>query len=210
MGSIMGSIELVVARHNEDVSWLRRVPHPAVVYDKGRDSGEPGAVRLPNVGREGHTYAHHIVARFEDLADFTWFLQGRIDDHDRKALDTIVETSCPNGFVALGAHGPWGSRGLKVVDLDCGKHPNLRPVTHRVFRRLFGEAAEVPPPYAFMPGALFGASKAAIRARGLDFWRRLVATLEHDVDPIEGYAVERLWPLIFSPSILLAEEPPRE
>jgi len=34
-----------------------------------------GCVALPNVGREGHTYLHHIVNNYENLADWTVFSQ---------------------------------------------------------------------------------------------------------------------------------------
>jgi len=60
--------ELVVARHREDLNWLRRVPKRfrVTLYDKG---GHPGARHpLPNIGREAHTYLHHIVTRYDDLA----------------------------------------------------------------------------------------------------------------------------------------------
>ncbi len=32
-------------------------------------------IQLPNVGRETHTYLHHIVSRYDSLADWTVFSQ---------------------------------------------------------------------------------------------------------------------------------------
>ena len=198
-------MELVIARHNESISWLHEFSGQASVavqvYDKGGDSGVAGAVRLLNVGREAHTYAHHIVSRYDSLADFTWFLQGRVDDHDKRGIETIKKADGCAPFVALGAHGRWGPHGLEIVDLHCGVHTDVRPVMLRVFRGLFGESTEPPHRYRFMPGALFGASRDAIRARSLSFWKRLLAMLENDVNPPEGFAAERLWPVIFDPTI---------
>jgi hypothetical protein len=31
--------------------------------------------RVPNVGREGHTFLHHIVEHYDNLADHTLFCQ---------------------------------------------------------------------------------------------------------------------------------------
>jgi hypothetical protein len=77
----MPDIELVIARHREDLRWLKRVPRSmrATVYNKGEDGqqGEP----LPNIGREAHTYLHHIVRHYDDLADVTVFCQGKPFDH---------------------------------------------------------------------------------------------------------------------------------
>ena len=56
----MISLELVVARYREDLSWLRNIPPQirATVYDKSQDGSTPVAPNtqyLENVGREAHT-----------------------------------------------------------------------------------------------------------------------------------------------------------
>ena len=70
-------VEVVVARHDEDVAWLAPHASPSVrieIYDKGTlPVGD--SERLPNVGRESHTYVHHIVSRYETLAEWTVFTQ---------------------------------------------------------------------------------------------------------------------------------------
>lgn len=69
------SIELVIAKYQEDVSWADSL-NPLIkktIYDKG-DSKSDNA--LPNVGRESHTYLHHIITQYDNLADLTIFSQG--------------------------------------------------------------------------------------------------------------------------------------
>ena len=44
----------------------------AQVYYKS-SSPSPGSIPLPNLGRESHTYLHHIVLRYDDLAERTVF-----------------------------------------------------------------------------------------------------------------------------------------
>jgi Protein of unknown function (DUF3431). len=74
-------LELVVARHVEDLAWLGRVPENfrITVYDKG--DGSSGGMRLTNMGREAHTYLHHLSERHESLAALTVFVQGHPFDH---------------------------------------------------------------------------------------------------------------------------------
>ena len=46
--------------------------------------------RLPNVGRESHTYLHHIVANYDHLASVTVFTQGSISEHPKNVYNEIV------------------------------------------------------------------------------------------------------------------------
>lgn len=104
-------VQLVVSRFEEDVSWLQDVVAALVshmfvvtvyVYDKGATDLDDRTrsiledlprvavhqARLPNVGRESHTYLEHVVRmRIKKNKDrqesscVTVFLQGRMDDH---------------------------------------------------------------------------------------------------------------------------------
>lgn len=58
------TVEFVVAKHEEDTSWTDALAahFDVTIYDKGRGGS------LPNVGREAHTFVHHIVTRYESLA----------------------------------------------------------------------------------------------------------------------------------------------
>jgi hypothetical protein len=89
---------VVVARYNEDAAWLARLA-PALrpgerifVYDKGAPLA-PGAVAgaalaaLPNVGREAHTYLHHVVAHWDALPALLFFAQGCISDRNHAYND---------------------------------------------------------------------------------------------------------------------------
>ena len=69
-------VELVLARYNENISWVSSLPASVnvMVYDKGNRSSD-AACLLPNVGRESHTFLHHIVDRYDRLAEWTVFSQ---------------------------------------------------------------------------------------------------------------------------------------
>eukprot|EP00927_Polykrikos_kofoidii_P077258 TRINITY_DN74216_c0_g1_i1.p1 TRINITY_DN74216_c0_g1~~TRINITY_DN74216_c0_g1_i1.p1 ORF type:complete len:699 (-),score=78.48 TRINITY_DN74216_c0_g1_i1:37-2133(-) len=69
-------VEIVLAQYDEDVSWSEVYASIRTVYCKGTAAMRPPAcVPLPNVGREGHTYLHHIVENYDNLAEWTVFSQ---------------------------------------------------------------------------------------------------------------------------------------
>jgi len=67
--------QAVIAKYNEDISWTESLEIPIIIYDKS-DGGN-----LPNIGRDLHTYAHHIAVNYNNLAELTFFLQGNPFDH---------------------------------------------------------------------------------------------------------------------------------
>ncbi|KAI4132809.1 MAG: hypothetical protein LQ338_000513 [Usnochroma carphineum] len=76
--------EIVVAHYYEDLSWLKQSGAECCVYSKGGNKNAPelpfAFEPLPNIGREGHTFLYHIVNNYDNLAEVTLFVQGRIDD----------------------------------------------------------------------------------------------------------------------------------
>jgi len=85
------SIELVIARYNEDLSWLEKVPKhiQITIYNKGADDLQYPCIYLPNVGRESHTYLYHIINNYEDLAHRTIFCQGDTIFHSPEFIDLL-------------------------------------------------------------------------------------------------------------------------
>ena len=73
--------QMVIARYNEDVSWLKNYEN-VIIYNKGEKIQSKHQVfELPNIGREAHTILYHIFSNYEDLADNTVFLPGNPFDH---------------------------------------------------------------------------------------------------------------------------------
>jgi hypothetical protein len=82
--------ELVIARYNEDISWLKNVKNKKItVYNKGIDNINIKSIKLPNVGRESHTYLTHIINNYDNLADTTIFCQGDPFFHSQEFLKLI-------------------------------------------------------------------------------------------------------------------------
>jgi hypothetical protein len=84
-------IELVIARYNEDLSWLKKIPKSIkiTVYNKGNDNIDFPFIKLPNIGRESHTYLYHIINNYDKLADKTIFTQGDSIFHSPGFIDLL-------------------------------------------------------------------------------------------------------------------------
>jgi hypothetical protein len=194
------TIELVVARYQEDLSWLRRVPREirVTVYDKS-GAGAPGSIPLPNHGREAHTYLYHIAFRYRALAELTIFAQGKPFDHApdmHKRLRAIAEgRERVDDFRWFGflvdEDDATGSRLFQ----RWSKNPDGRPLDMAGFwRSVFGDAP-MPDRFVFFGGAQFAVRREVIWGRPLAFYARalhVAATF-----PDAAHCFERTWDRVF-------------
>lgn len=95
------STHLVVARFNEDLSWLSKVSDTfqIIVYNKGLPVDIPARTKLPikvrnlaNLGRETDTYLMYIIENYENFPDRIIFTQGDPFPHSPKFLDLLEST----------------------------------------------------------------------------------------------------------------------
>lgn len=194
--------ELVVARYTEDLSWLRKRPAGlrVTVYDKSPDaSAGPDAIRLPNLGREAHTYLHHLISRYDTLAEWTVFCQGKPFDHAfdfKKTLRTMTESEPAPlpGFNWLG----------HLIDTDDNRGDRLfRPWSKNedgrgldllgFHRALFG--TDGPELYTFVLGAQFAVHRDVVRRQPLAFYERALDVAVTFPDAAHCY--ERSWDRVF-------------
>ena len=196
--SVPATLELVVARHTEDLRWLRRVPDSwrITVYDKG--GGTEGAEPLPNVGREAHSYLHHLVTRYDDLADLTVFVQGKPFDHVpdlhtllRKLADGSESVA---GFRWLGFLIDWDDPDGSRLYQAWSKNPEKRPLPGREFhRRVWG--VDPGDRWIFYGGAHFGVTADVVRSRERSFYANCLDVSTH-LDEA-AHCFERTWDKVF-------------
>lgn len=193
-------LELVVAHYKEDLTWLSAINSniKITVYEKFFDNSDN--VKLPNVGREGQTYLNHIVNNYDNLSEFTCFLQGDPLIHDPNILSKInsfINSDNPVFFGTL-AHE-------SVYSTQAPQHIYGLPMYY-FFDLLFGTKHNAPHPVICHYGAQFIVSKETIRNRPLSFYKFLLAFLSYDIDPIEGYIIERLWGYIMNTKIPISNK----
>ena len=198
--------ELVVARYQEDIAWLRKRPGNlrVTVYDKSDEAvTELAGVTvwpLPNVGREAHTYLHHIVSRYDTLADWTIFCQGKPFDHAfdfKKTLRSFADHSLPtqsDSFHWLGhlidTDDNWGDRLFR----PWSKNKDRRGLDMTGFHQaVFGN--DGPETYSFVLGAQFAVHRGLIRQRPKLFYERALAVSISFLDAAHCY--ERSWDRVF-------------
>ena len=212
-------VEFVVAHYTEDVGKLLdrlRAERPdarATVYSKG-PSPPPGAHVLPNVGREAHTFLHHIVERYDSLAGVTVFLQASALGEDAGANAAMKRAGLDNLLRCLRClrrlrEDP--ARDFACGLPDPGFDPNfvlpawkgatdehekaLAPASPRPLRAWYEAHVGRPfPPPFWCVASQFAASARLLRARPRDFYARLLAQLAAaGPDAEAAHFMERSW-----------------
>ncbi|KAL8689312.1 MAG: hypothetical protein Q9218_004989 [Villophora microphyllina] len=211
--------EIVVAHYNEDLSWLKKNSSECCIYTKGPAKNSPDPpltfTPLPNIGREGHTFLHHIVNFYDKLADVTLFVQGRIDDHVDMTLDemkakcmgTTIGQVQTFPFRELEVFDHWG--GIPWEQYPCWKRwssmesAKMKETPLQYFQHYISESDRIPTAVGFAPGAIFAVRKETIRQHSKTYYERLLdkmflGDMAH-VNPETGHYMERFWLAMFNP-----------
>ena len=196
--------ELVVAHYTENLNWLGNLPAglATTVYTKGPDEQRMHkAVPLPNVGREAHTYLHHIIDRYDSLAEWTIFCQGKPFDHAYDFKKTLREFFAnpddisPTGFRWLGHLIDTDDKQGHRLFQPWSKNEDGRGLDLNGFHQaLFG--AEGPEQYTFVLGAQFAVQRSVILRQPVSFYERALAVATSFPDAAHCY--ERSWDRVFN------------
>jgi len=211
-------VELIVARHEEDLRWLRRIPRAmgVSVYNKGGSpaleesleaelsSGARLSVRpLANHGREAHSYLTHLVVRYDALAPVTVFAQGHPFDHApdfHGRLQALANgREKPDPFLWYGflletddAHG-------RRLFVPWSKNPDRDELsTGKLFEELFEQPS--PGLFHFCGGGQFAVTREAVHRRPRVFYARALEL--STVIPHAAHAMERLWDRFFGDPLI--------
>ena len=198
--------EIVIAHYNEKLTWLVPIANHSYVYHKGNKSRPPPLhlnawEKLPNVGRESHTYLYHIIKHYEKLPDITVFMQGEgPSEYCFETLNEILNKARNNIPCKLrGMDDNWAlirHRGKWLVEKISGQ---MRP-SNFTFGEFFQELFYSPHPenYAYCLKACIAATREMIQKHPIDFYRKAISFVDDHVNPEEGHYFERLWHTIFS------------
>jgi hypothetical protein len=195
--------QIVVSRYNEDISYLYHLKDIIIVYNKGEDDINQNfnSIKLPNIGRESHTYLYHIINNYDNLADKTIFFQGKIDDH--KILD-IEDYFGDDDFI-----GKFDNLNInKLINkIDhYGKYKNqylngkMKASNYTPYiwiKNILGIELEETS-FKVVWGANFAISSKLIRNKPKIFYENILRYIENDSNPEEGHFLERSWYLIFN------------
>ncbi|XP_033639675.1 uncharacterized protein LOC117300094 [Asterias rubens] len=201
--------EFVIAHYDENLDWLKPVASFTHVYDKSHFPGSKPSFsvkdwqELPNVGREGHTYLYHIINNYENLANVTVFLQGKIDNHGRSKTCYPTPTKflekARSGVpcILIGKHTNWGRiafDGKWKAEYARGTMRHTNGTFGQFFRELFGRA---PPQFIeHCWSACFSATRKCLQKYPKAFYQKMISYVDDHPNPEEGHYIERLWRFI--------------
>ena len=187
-------IRYVIARYQEDVSWANGVPN-CIIYNKSDsllNTIHP-VIKLPNIGREGHTYLHHIITNYDNLDDHIIFLQGNPFDHSSNLEDKLksIDKRIYNEYQTISFE--YISEIIHYTNIQSD-FPLMLPCYYILYG---GEKTynlcHKNETFPFGAGAQFIVSKENILSHPKSFYEKMIKLLDYDSNPLEGHAIERLW-----------------
>jgi hypothetical protein len=188
---------LVVARYNEDIEWTKQFSNVfnVIIYNKGEKLNVPNEIMMDNVGREGHTYYKYIVDNYDNLPEYTIFLQGHPFDHSPNIIQNLSICAKPSWnrpfkFLSETIH-------KNNLDFQKGYYPQCEKIydTHEF---LFNSRKNRK--ITFGPGAQFMVSRDRILSRSKEYYEKIVKLLDYSSNPMEGHHIERFHSYIFNSS----------
>ncbi len=205
-------LEVVVAAFGEPLGWIKKIPsHVSVtVYQKNPGAAKPArkhgtlqVLSLPNIGREAHTYLHHLLSNRDHLAPYTLFCQGKPFDHAPDLHGSIRSFPSPNTpgaelqppFKWLGFLIDTDDKHGALLFRNWSKNPSKAPLPlGEFYERLFGQPS--PHEYTFYGGAQFILSRELALSRHPKFVRRAFDLVQEYGD-LGAHCMERIWDKFF-------------
>jgi hypothetical protein len=197
-------LQVIVARYNEDVTWVKDIQYKTIIYNKNGSSNitteivletnestdsqydypmeEDDEINifeydLPNVGREGHTFFYHIVKNYDNLPEYLAFVQGNPFDHCPNFKNIVNDFDFKTEFLPLGV--------LHELTME------YESINEQV--ESFGKTIgfNISFPIYMTPGAQYIISRRLIKNRPLEFYEKILESLSHEIYPLSVLTVEK-------------------
>lgn len=213
-------VKIIVARYNEDLSWMREEPFNLfryIVYNKGINENYEKCnvdkiVNLPNIGRCDHTYLYHIVHNYNNLNDINVFFPGclNVDFKKEKAKKILYSIIKLRQAVFYGTYTKSIKQEFLNFTLDnwtstdiSNKQLNPESTTYPAKLRPYGKW------YNYMFGnikvkrycihGIFSIGKLDIIKHDKSRYIQLLNAVSVHSNPEVGHYIERSWAAIFHP-----------
>jgi hypothetical protein len=175
------SLVVVVNHYQHDTSWINRLNYPAVVYNKNPSDFDKYTKNLPNVGFDSIVYFTYIIENYDNLPDYVCFLQDDPFFHCMDVIQIVNNFAFDREFVPMG------------TSYYLGAHDWVMSET-------YAERVALPfaRPLKMITSCQSIISKNKILTRSKEFYQLLISTIDKTVKCPENYAIENLWPTIFS------------
>ena len=192
----MKKYDLVVARYNEDLSWINQLEPEKFnlkIYNKGEKNIDFNFVQLDNLGRDPHTFIMYIIQNYENLPEYVIFLQGDPVCHHKNVI-SIINNHTEEPYVCLSDHVieesifSWYEHlvDTKVPD----PYPNMKRFgLHETAYSILKD--ETPGICVFAAGQQYIVNKKFILNRDKKFYIEILERFKFDY--VLPWHIERLW-----------------
>ena len=189
-------IRIVIARYNENIEWSNEFNN-IIIYNKGEKlkKNYNKEIILNNIGREQHTYYTHIYNNYDNLDDYTIFLQGNPFDHSPNIINTLKNYLNTKD---LNIEFEYISE-LCIVNNIKGNYKRTFSETLNLpyfYKKIFNQTIDLDSEYLFGTGSQFIVSKNYILKHNKSFYKNLLNMFETEPHEKLAHVLERFTPLI--------------
>lgn len=213
--------EIVISAFDKSLDWTRNINSEIkiTIYRKGEIIPlSKNEIKLePNKGRCVHTFFNHIYSNYDNLSDYTFFVQDYPFDHWGNLLEIlnsdISEISKKATLIIDGYYGfhnntlgtAWQMYPSQQFEnghiLSClsngypqDTNPNIN--VDKYWKILFLDFQNPPSIYEFIPGGHFVITKEQVKIRSKEFYKKIIDLLL--IDENSPWMFERLECYIFN------------
>ncbi|CAD6588614.1 MAG: hypothetical protein ASARMPRED_003617 [Alectoria sarmentosa] len=239
--------DVVIAHHSEEPYYikvwtdsLRSIPYMQelgmriIIYTKGsmepagikEASGADEVLQLPNVGREGGTYLHHLLSVYADPPRFTLFAQAKLRKAQEEGSGKMTQWLQDRLWTRFDNETGFMSMDRKHDICYCGHctdmgRDDFYPLWPQIYSILQGKVCQRLEGHVLSFNGHFIVSRKRILARSREIYQYLQALVEAPEDhwihsepepewfdkdkgkstpsnPKFGHTLERLWHTIFT------------
>lgn len=210
------TLDIVISRYEEDLSWVPVTGYSKMyIYNKGSPVSVPlpnvHMEALPNLGRESHTYFHHVIKNYNNLADMTLFLPASVwavNMKREKLLKILNSLKSDFRSTTTGMKDPAFIEAQKMFEIDSytitneenrKKNPDsslekseLRPL-NKWFSKYFPKEELT----CISFNGIMAVTRNSIHKRPVQFYKKLLDIHSFKNAEVVHYS-ERTWKNIFS------------
>jgi len=217
------NLTIVISRYEENTDWIVSEliplcsPRRIIVYNKGAspcnlDSDVIQVIPLPNVGREAHTYLHHIISTYGEEEDdmttlyipgscwelpYKWECVKKVTAEIANRRSVFPCTTCKDANLenfTIDNH-PSSHGGNARENPDTALKPSpIRPYG-RWCREVLGRNTNTD---RVAYWGIFAVSQRDIRARPLETYMTLRSFVDQHPNHEAAHYLERAWPIVFT------------
>ena len=205
MNDFINNYQIVVARYNEDIDWLKKFKLITLIYNKGNVNNQLNdfnVINLPNFGRESHTYLYHIINNYDNLKEYTIFFQGSLDfsneiKHSKLNIEDYFQNNDFNANLKKikfeDLKNPIQHFGKWKNEFDSGLMRKSNFTCYQWLKK-FMDFDDINIEYLNVTwGAMFSVKKSIILKKPKIFYEDLLRFVDYHNNPEEGHFFERSW-----------------